>query len=415
MKWLRIEYILPLIVVLIFAILIGCLEWGIRSRWPDLIFRTTEDEFDMFCVFDSRLGRWHRKNFSHIFDGTIVTHNKNGLRDKNAPYENKDNIRRIAILGDSVTWGFRVSDGQTFSDIIEDKLTDTDVINMGVSGYGTGEELLLLRYEGLRYRPNIVILFFCVANDVRNNLKIESFLSYPSPVFYLKNDLLEIKPFKINLVKRMGIYLNEYSYIANFLRKAPERIFNRIFGKDGPDNKREDFKRMNWVERLNKKNKDSVEVDYSRYENFSYLEMDKMTPQHYFEDYEARMLSPAPENYYGVELTKKIILEIRRLVDKNNARLFVVLSPFKAQLDTADYYYKNPLNKELMLFFSEQGIHAIDLLPMLIEKGLDADGIFLDESHFSVLGHQEVANIIYEELVQNAAGLSVSIGNNQNP
>jgi lysophospholipase L1-like esterase len=398
MKRFRIEYLFPLFVVLLFGAVIAGIEWGIHLRWPDLIFHTTGDyEIDAFGIFDPRMGRWHRKNFSYRYEQATVKHNKNGIRDKDMPYEKKDHKKRIVIMGDSVPWGYKVNDKETFSDLLENKLPDTDIINMGVVGYGTGEEMLLLKYEGLRYNPDWVILFFCIVNDVQNNLQSDSFSSYPAYVFYLENGRLQIKPPQINFARHVGIWLNENSYIVNFLNKLPDKISTRL-QKESQGNKHENTKKQNWVEQLNRENLSSVKVDYVPYEHLTYLQTGKKVPRHYFEGDEP-LLSPTPENYYGVELTKKLILEIKKLADGANSRFLVVLSPFKNQLNTLDYYYENPLNKELMRFFNERGIDALDLLPLFVEKKSNSDDIYLDGCHFSVKGHQEVADILYDELI----------------
>jgi hypothetical protein len=44
-----------------------------------------------------------------------------------------------------------------------------EVINFGVSGYGTGQELLLLRQRVWNYAPDVVLLAFTTGNDIRNN------------------------------------------------------------------------------------------------------------------------------------------------------------------------------------------------------------------------------------------------------
>jgi hypothetical protein len=44
-----------------------------------------------------------------------------------------------------------------------------EVINFGVSGYGTAQEYLMLQSTAIRYRPDLVLLQFTNGNDVRNN------------------------------------------------------------------------------------------------------------------------------------------------------------------------------------------------------------------------------------------------------
>jgi lysophospholipase L1-like esterase len=389
-RW-KVEYFLPLVVILVFAVLIGCFEWGVHKRWPDLIFPKSDHlDLDIFSVFDPRLGRWHRKNFSHQFKGTTVSINKNGLRDKDTSYENKNHRKRILVLGDSVVWGYGVNDGETFSDFLESKFSNTDVINMGITGYGTGEEMMLLKYEGLRYHPDIVILVFSLVNDVENNLQADTFLSFPVNIFYLEGDKLKIKRFKVDAVRRLGMWLRENSYFMNFLIKAPGKITEKIFKKENPEDSKGEL-RVNWVEQLNNKNLDSLKIDYSPDRHFTYLEPDKEVPDN--------KLKPTSENYYGVELTKKIILAMKRLVDDNKPRFLIVFSPVTDQLKMSDYHYLHSLNRELTRFCKEQGIGAVDLLPIFIKRGLTADDIYVDEDgHFSVNGHREVADILYEEI-----------------
>ncbi|MEO1994439.1 MAG: hypothetical protein ABGZ17_04110, partial [Planctomycetaceae bacterium] len=45
------------------------------------------------------------------------------------------------------------------------------VINTGVSGWGTDQELLFLEHEGFKYQPDIVVLTFFIGNDPDNNSK----------------------------------------------------------------------------------------------------------------------------------------------------------------------------------------------------------------------------------------------------
>ena len=65
------------------------------------------------------------------------------------------------MLGDSITFGTGVGDDETFSHLL-DALPDLEVLNLGVDGYGTDQELIRLEREGLAFGPQVVILNFCV-------------------------------------------------------------------------------------------------------------------------------------------------------------------------------------------------------------------------------------------------------------
>ena len=84
---------------------------------------------------------------------------------------------RVAVLGDSFIEAFQVPDDQTICAVLERELASCDalssrsvqVLNFGVSGYGTAQELLMLRHHVWQYAPDLVILAFFAGNDLRNN------------------------------------------------------------------------------------------------------------------------------------------------------------------------------------------------------------------------------------------------------
>lgn len=103
------------------------------------------------------------------------TTNDKGLRDKrNFPYEKPPGVLRVLSLGDSHTQGYEVRQEATFSAVLERYLVShsvqAQVLNAGVSGFGTAEELAYLIGEGYKYKPDVVVVGF-YANDFDDNLK----------------------------------------------------------------------------------------------------------------------------------------------------------------------------------------------------------------------------------------------------
>ncbi|HZN05076.1 MAG TPA: SGNH/GDSL hydrolase family protein [Candidatus Polarisedimenticolia bacterium] len=76
---------------------------------------------------------------------------------------------RVAVLGDSYVEALYIDRGRRFFDVLEAGLRGAgepaDVFTYAVSGYGTGQELLLLQNEVVRDRPDLVILLW-VSNDL---------------------------------------------------------------------------------------------------------------------------------------------------------------------------------------------------------------------------------------------------------
>ena len=101
--------------------------------------------------------------------------NAQGFRDRvNYSYEKPAGTLRVLALGDSHTMGYEVRQDATFSEVVKRRLAAqwgaVEVLNTGVSGYGTAEELAFLENEGLRYDPDVVVLAF-FRNDFEDNLK----------------------------------------------------------------------------------------------------------------------------------------------------------------------------------------------------------------------------------------------------
>lgn len=85
--------------------------------------------------------------------------NSKGLRDEEYNYEKKNGIFRIVALGESHTFGEGIAFGRRYSEIIEQGLNNTEVVNMGVWGFGIDQALLYFEKEGFRYKPDLSILF----------------------------------------------------------------------------------------------------------------------------------------------------------------------------------------------------------------------------------------------------------------
>lgn len=109
--------------------------------------------------------------FIHALDYIVTSRtNSKGLHDVEHDYANPDDRFRIVVLGDS----FLSTDYIDLEDSLPRRLEaalgpGVEVINLGVTGYGTAQEYLYLKEEGLRYEPDLVLVGFFALNDVRNN------------------------------------------------------------------------------------------------------------------------------------------------------------------------------------------------------------------------------------------------------
>jgi hypothetical protein len=115
-------------------------------------------------------GRWfdERGEFS-----VAVKMSSHGLRDVEHDWAKPAGTFRILVLGDSYMEAVQVELEQIFARQLEKELRArgraVEVINASASDWGTDNALVYLREEGWRYSPDLVLLAFTTANDVRNN------------------------------------------------------------------------------------------------------------------------------------------------------------------------------------------------------------------------------------------------------
>lgn len=151
--------------------------------------------------------------------------NGQGLRsDHDIPYEKPAGTIRILTLGDSFTIGFEVKAEETYSSILEDRLRKegykVEVINAGVSGFSTAEELIYLEQEGLKFHPDFIVLGF-YDNDLTDNIRADLYRLYRGElILHQKEYLPAIK--QRDFLHSIPLYswLSEHSYLHNYLTTA---------------------------------------------------------------------------------------------------------------------------------------------------------------------------------------------------
>jgi lysophospholipase L1-like esterase len=124
--------------------------------------------WDLHPGFVGHRTDWGTRNWA------TISINSEGRRDKQVPLKKPAGTYRIAILGDSVAFGARVEAKDDFATQVEWTLNARsqslryEVLNFGVPGYGTWQELSVLQERALAYEPDLVVLAF-VMNDIYDN------------------------------------------------------------------------------------------------------------------------------------------------------------------------------------------------------------------------------------------------------
>jgi hypothetical protein len=330
-------------------------------------------------------GRWFddRGEFS-----VAVKMNSHGLRDVEHEYEKPAGTFRILVLGDSYMEAVQVELEQIYARVLEKQLRAggrrVEVINASASDWGTDNELVYLREEGLRYSPDLVLLAFTTANDVRNNSVVlnrripnpnpykptftmgpdGTLVFHPMPPLPPPQPLIPPKPWW-RRSRALSFFVNR---IGLFLELSEPLV----------GSKTEDYSRM-------------LPVDMLVYAS-----------------------DPPPEISEAWEVTKALVLEMKKEVDEHGSRFLIVL------VDGPWIYYDawwrlmtmwgekahswNPdkPNEIFGAFAREAGIDSLDLRATFHVKKDEERLYFQFDPHWTPAGHTLAAQATAAFLVERA-------------
>lgn len=175
---------------LVFAALFG--EVVLRVFFKDRL-PVIEDERYLLYRYDSALGWFpipntrERVKASRVF---TVSHNSLGFRDTEPEPTTRP---AVVFLGDSYTWGYDVDAHERFTDKLQARHPEWAVYNLGVSGYGTDQEYLVLEKWWDVFRPRLVFLMFCTLNDDEDNCTNVRYDGYYKPYCVIEGNRLQLR------------------------------------------------------------------------------------------------------------------------------------------------------------------------------------------------------------------------------
>ena len=174
---------------------------------------------------------WYRKE-----GGAYVKINSAGLRDREHARAKPPGTIRIAVLGDSYPEAFQVPMEDAFWVIMEKKLEEcgafggkrVEVVNFGVSGYGTAQELITLREHVWDYDPDIVMLAITTSNDISDNLRVLKktdevpYFSYLQGKLALDDSFKETRGFRWRQsgLSRLGRWIKDHSRLIQAINQG---------------------------------------------------------------------------------------------------------------------------------------------------------------------------------------------------
>ena len=125
-----------------------------------------ESTMTSMTLVDDPILDWRYIPNSRLQIGRVsYEYNSVGFRGEEHKIEKPSGVERMLVIGDSVTEGYGVKWEDVFSSVVQAELAaGIEVINLGMGGINTPQEIHVLEKIGLRYAPDYVVLNF-VLND----------------------------------------------------------------------------------------------------------------------------------------------------------------------------------------------------------------------------------------------------------
>jgi hypothetical protein len=326
-----------------------------------------------------------------LFDVPVAI-NSHGFRDREHSYEKPADIKRILLLGDSYVEALQVPLERSVTALLEKRLRSRDVnaetINLGVSGFGTAREYLMLREYGLKYKPDLVLLFF-VGNDLLNNsARLEGKPYLPYPLLHRDRTLLRDQSGEPRFTPIVDTR-SRLSFLTSFLKDHSAGFrFLRMTIDRAPDIN-EIFYRWGLISTISAKEADPAN-NFGLYEIYRNPATDTMA--------EAR------------DTTQRLVLEIERLTARHNAKFAVVLVP--APWEVYPNLWQTVLDKtpamrqvsfdldkpshSLTSFLRAHGIMYVDLLPGFRAHANSPALFFEPDNHWTTDGHRLAVDLMID-------------------
>jgi hypothetical protein len=327
---------------------LGAAEFALRLANPTYLDDRPAVAIDRLHRYSEHYG-WELRPGARQHDGDHwVSVNSEGYRGEPLPRRPQTTRQRVVLLGDSITFGTYVGDGQNFADVLEARDNGLEVVNLAVQGYGLGQELIRLEREGLDYEPQTVIVNVCLSNDFAD-IMLPVFLydgMRPSPYYKLEHGRLVLhdEHLRLGLGQQLGVALHERSH-----------LFNRLLELRGAPGPVEAGEPGSWVQRRAEALKD-------------------------------------PQS--AIRLAIAILARMRDLTEGAGARFVVALHPDKPALKGGSRWID-----ALAAAPELRGVEMIDLGREYRQGGLRYAELMLDGiGHLSPLGHQVAASILERRL-----------------
>lgn len=304
-----------------------------------------------------------------------------GMRDLEYADQKPADAYRILIVGDSFAEGFGVPQNQTYQTVLETKLNQNsrhliEVLDAGVQSYSTSLEYEYLVKKGLTFQPDLVIVHLDLT-DFSDEQKYASERTSTGwkrkPMFQDTIPSVTLLPTVSNQLKW---WLHQHSQIYDLATNAAKK---RLFPQKFPE---------------------LISFHPGDPQTDSLVILRPQSAQQYQE-----LLAP-PEEY---------LAKIQQLLNRQHIPLLVIMPPHGLQLSAQEWsegrvvwgfskgiIYPTTPQKSIQEFAATHHITVVDFLSEFQQAENKHPGklFYNHDGHFTVLGHQVVAGILFTFLQQ---------------
>jgi carbamoyltransferase len=274
-------------------------------------------------------------------------------------------VRRLIVLGDSMPAGQYLSNADRFSELLERRVPNLEVINLALEGSGTDQEVLLYEHLGLQFEHDAVIVLPFLQNARRNMVEARDAIDgrtgqlrlRPKPRFELINGELVLR--NVPVPESMSDAELRARGGGEVARPAVQRLKARIANLPG----------------------------MGRWRRF----IQSVFPWEPFPEYR----DPHSAEW---RLMYALIARIKRLAGNRPVLVAPTFYANYVRFRMARNYWDRYRSLSEI-----DGVHPIDLLPRFLETSReDADRCFQEphDMHFSAYGHLVLAEILHDELAR---------------
>ncbi len=246
--------------------------------------------------------------------------------------------RRIVWLGDSVSFGLGVDQDRTFVSRLRKELAPRELVSLAIFAYHAGNHLDALREDGLKHRPELVVVQFYM-ND----------LSVPAPGDGAATPAAPPSVWQRLMALKNRVVYHSALYLR--LQQAGQRAAFVLL---------HDVRRERFPETLN-----------------------DAEPRN-----KTEFLAAHPDDRAVAAF--RVLSEIRKVAAAHGARTFLWISPDETQLFSGRF---DGVNARVRRFCEAEGIAFYDPLPQL-RAHPDRIALFNDGVHYSAEGHAVIARLL---------------------